>query len=386
MEAAGAGPPMDIFSHQDSLGALDRNLPLSRKLAFLYGLFKRRHPFLDRVAVALYDPAADEVRTYLSCGEGESPLTAYRAKLSEAKSLREVLEKGRPRVVNDTDLFAGGAARHTQAIAGAGFRASYTLPLTMNEAFYGFVFFNSKGKDVFDENALVDLDMAAHLINFLIHIEISTIQTLSATVKSALKLTRERDPETGTHLARMARYSRLIAQELAPRHKLDDAFVEHVFLFSPLHDLGKIGIPDSILRKPGKLTEEEFAVMKTHTEKGKALIDDLLKNFGLDGIGYVEMLRNIALHHHETVDGKGYPRGLSSESIPIEARIVAVADVFDALTSERVYKKAWTNDAAFQRLKEMAGVKLDGECVEALLKSRQDVEFIQRTFQENTAG
>jgi len=184
----------------------------------------------------------------------------------------------------------------------------------------------------------------------------------------------------------MSRYARLIADTLASRHRLDDDYIEHVFMYSPLHDLGKIAIPDSILFKPGALDDQETEIMHTHARKGREIIDDVLVNFGLDAMQHVNILRNIAEYHHETMNGKGYPRGLRGDAIPLEARIVAVADVFDALTSRRPYKDAWTNDEAFATLKRLAGEELDAECVAALLDNREEVERIQARFRENQIG
>jgi HD-GYP domain-containing protein (c-di-GMP phosphodiesterase class II) len=184
----------------------------------------------------------------------------------------------------------------------------------------------------------------------------------------------------------MAHYAQLIARHLAQRYDFDDQFVEHIFLFSPLHDLGKISIPDRILFKPGTLSAQEYEVMKTHAQRGREIIDSLLSNYGLDSVGYVRVLRNIAEYHHEAVDGSGYPEGLRAAQIPIEARIVAVADIFDALTSRRPYKEAWSNDRGFDTLRQMAGEKLDRDCVQALIEQREEVERIQRTYQENEYG
>ena len=153
-----------------------------------------------------------------------------------------------------------------------------------------------------------------------------------------------------------------------------------------MHDIGKVGIPDKILLKPDTLTKEEFDIMKTHTIRGRELIDNIIENFGLDGINNVDVLRNIAEYHHEAVNGGGYPSGIKGDEIPLEARIVAVADVFDALTSRRPYKQAWSNDQAFATLAKMAGNQLDHDCVEALLTRREDVEEIQSRYREDAYG
>jgi HD-GYP domain-containing protein (c-di-GMP phosphodiesterase class II) len=207
-----------------------------------------------------------------------------------------------------------------------------------------------------------------------------------AAVATSSHFTHLRDPETGSHIDRMSRYARLIARAIAPRQRLDDDYVEHVFMYSPLHDIGKIAIPDRILFKPGPLDAGETAIMRTHARKGREIIDDVLGNFGLDSAQHVNILRNIAEYHHEAINGQGYPAGLKGAAIPIEARIVAVADVFDALTSRRPYKDAWSNDQAFDQLLAIAGEKLDGECVDALAANRAEVELIQAQFQENPLG
>jgi HD-GYP domain-containing protein (c-di-GMP phosphodiesterase class II) len=374
------------FDHADCFAALNEQASLQDKLDAIRSTMAARHPFIERVAVALYDAASDEVKTFLYSSDSESPLTHYQARLGDTPSLQETARRCRPRIVNDLELFADGRQRHTRALAESGYRASYTLPMMWEGVLFGFVFINAREPGVFTDAVLVELDMVAHLITLMIYNERSSIRTLSATVKSALQMTHERDPETGSHLERMARYAQLIARGLEDQYGFDDQFVEHIFLFSPLHDLGKISVPDRILLKPGRLTGQEFESMKVHAVRGRQIVDSLLRNYGLDGIGYVDMLRNIAQYHHEAVDGTGYPRGLRAEHIPIEARIVAVADVFDALTSRRPYKEPWSNERAFAKLREMAGEKLDWDCVRVLIEQREEVEKIQARYRENEFG
>jgi len=216
--------------------------------------------------------------------------------------------------------------------------------------------------------------------------EMESVHALTAAVKTSEHITHVRDTETGSHLDRMSRYSRLIAVCLADKYNLDDSYIEHILSFSTLHDIGKVGIPDSILLKPGKLTTGEFETMRTHARRGREIIDDLISNFGLGHFDYVSVLRNIAEYHHEAIDGSGYPDGKKGTQIPLESRIVAVADVFDALTSDRSYKKAWSNDEAFAMLKKMAGEKLDRDCVDAIISRRREVEEIQDQFKEDKFG
>jgi len=374
------------FAHEDALAFLGEAGSLQQRLVAAHAAARQQLPFVARIAVALYDPETSVLRTFIHSSKEASPLEHYEALLDDAPSLHEVLARRRPRVINKLLTIEDGAQEHTRRIGRAGFAASYTLPVFNAGAFVGFLFFNSYEKDVFTEQALQTLDLFGHLIALMVIREISTTETLGAALKSAGRLTHLRDPETGSHLDRMSRYSRVIARALAGRYELDDDYIEHVFMFAPLHDIGKIAIPDSILLKPGALTDDEMRVMQTHAAKGARIIDELLADFGLDQISHVEVLRNIAASHHEAVNGTGYPEGRRGAGIPLEARIVAVADVFDALTSVRPYKDAWSIDDAFAMLERMAGEKLDRDCVDALIDRRDEVEAIIIAVAENSYG
>jgi len=367
--------------HKDILSDLDSRLPIDKKLLAIHRVLKQHLDFIDRVAVALYDPKADSLKTFVSSSERPSPLVHYEARLADVWSLRDILETGRPRVVDDLAIF-GAEHLHTQKIRAEGFQSSYTLPMYIGGHFFGFVFFNSFKKAAFTPNILHQLDVFGHLVSLMVIHEIGQIQTLIAAVKSTRLMTHHRDPETGTHLDRMSGYAQLIARHIAEQFGLSDEVIEYIFLFASLHDVGKIGIPDRILLKPGNLNDEEAALMRTHAAQGLNIIDDLMADFGLAGFQHLDILRNIAQFHHETLNGTGYPNGLKDGDIPIEARIVAVADVFDALTSKRPYKEAWGNDEAFAALRKLAGIKLDADCVEALVSNRPAVEEIQQSFQE----
>lgn len=183
------------------------------------------------------------------------------------------------------------------------------------------------------------------------------------TILSLARAMEYRDWETGGHIERMATYSRLIAERLDLGPDLD---ADRIFKAAPLHDVGKIGVPDHILLKPSSLTESEFHEMQRHAEIGYEILKDCKGE--ILRLGSV-----IALTHHERLDGSGYPRGLKGEEIPLAGRIVAVADVFDALTTSRPYKKAWGFDAGFANLKEEAGRLYDADCVAAFLDLHDQV-------------
>ena len=183
-----------------------------------------------------------------------------------------------------------------------------------------------------------------------------------------------RDPETGGHIQRMAHYSRLIARQLG----LSAADQEMIFVASPMHDVGKIATPDAILLKPGKLTDAEFSVMRGHARHGY----DLLA--GSDA-PMLQVGAEIAHTHHEKFDGSGYPQGLVGEAIPLFGRIVAAADVFDALTSARPYKRAWPLEDAKEFLMQGKGSHFDPACVDAFVAAWDEVLTIQQQFKDTEA-
>lgn len=182
-----------------------------------------------------------------------------------------------------------------------------------------------------------------------------------------------RDNETGLHIIRMSKISELLGR----KYGLSNYECDLLLNASPMHDIGKIGIPDNILLKPGKFEPEEWEVMKTHAEIGADIL-----NLRGDSTDLMRMAHDIALYHHEKWDGSGYPKGLSGEAIPLTARIVAIADVFDALTSERPYKKAWPVDEAIQYMRDQRGKHFDPKLLDIFLDHLDTVMAIRARHAE----
>jgi putative two-component system response regulator len=198
---------------------------------------------------------------------------------------------------------------------------------------------------------------------------IVALENRNLIVFSLAKLAESRDPETGAHLERIREYSRELAEHLAQFDELaseiDADFIRAIFLTSPLHDIGKVGIPDNVLLKPGRLTSEEFEIMKQHTTIGQQTLQAALS--ACPNAGYLRLARDIAAAHHEKYDGTGYPHGLAGDDIPLSARIVALADVYDALTTKRVYKEAFSHEVAREIIVEESGKHFDPRVVDAFL-------------------
>ncbi|MFW5425925.1 MAG: HD-GYP domain-containing protein [Methylophagaceae bacterium] len=206
-------------------------------------------------------------------------------------------------------------------------------------------------------------------------VELATKQIVSREQETLLCLAKAgeyRDEETGNHVIRMAKYSRQIAEELGMSDEECD-FLEYA---APMHDIGKIGIPDGILLKPGKLNPPEWEIMQQHAEIGHDILVDSQSK-------YMQMGAVIALTHHEKFDGSGYPKGLKGLTIPLIGRIVAVADVYDALISARPYKMAWPVEEALDYLKQQSGKHFDPECIDAFFKRLETIRNIEIEYADN---
>jgi putative two-component system response regulator len=211
---------------------------------------------------------------------------------------------------------------------------------------------------------------------------ILSLESRDLVIFSLARLAEARDPETGAHLERIREYCRVISRHLAGQSKfraqVDGNFVQLLYLTSPLHDIGKVGIPDAILLKPGRLTTEEFEIMKQHSVIGGETLHAAAVAY--PSAKYLQMARDIAISHHEKYDGSGYPYGLRGEEIPLCGRIVAISDVYDALTTARVYKPAYSHDVARNIILEGRGKHFDPDIVEAFLANEEEILEIKGRF------
>ena len=222
-----------------------------------------------------------------------------------------------------------------------------------------------------DKSAYLEREVALRTL------EVQAIQDV--TIMAMTSLAETRDNETGNHIRRTQLYVKALAERLRnhPRFEavLNERMIELLYKSAPLHDIGKIGIPDSILLKPGKLTVEEFEVMKTHTTLGRKAIEDAERRLGMR-VAILSVSKEIAYSHQEKWDGSGYPQGLAGDQIPVSAHLMAVADVYDALINKRVYKAAFSHDQTCSTIVKGKGTHFDPDMVDAFVDIAEDFRSI----------
>lgn len=244
---------------------------------------------------------------------------------------------------------------------------------------------------IFPETLISSIAVTVLVLGVYLNLEDPALGELSRyhseTVMGFANLIENRDNSTGGHIKRTSMYVQLIAEELRDSGKYKDIltkdYLNNLIKAAPMHDIGKIAIPDAILQKPGKLTEEEFAIMKSHAAKGAGIIQETFQKLGDEE--YFHIAYQVACYHHEKWNGKGYPEGLKEEEIPLCARIMAVADVFDAISEKRCYRDAMPLEKCFTIIREGIGQDFDPVIAQAFLDIREKVEQVHREFAENRA-
>jgi HD-GYP domain-containing protein (c-di-GMP phosphodiesterase class II) len=286
---------------------------LTQRLHLLHAKLLETVPNVDRIACALYDQDEDLLKTFINSTRAGSAITGYEYKLSDSQALSAMAASGEFRVLDNIEQAMQSNTAHSRWLREQGYRSSFTVPIYDGGSLTGFVFFDSLRPTTFTAQVQRDLVLYTNLITMAIASELSALRAVLNATRVAREMTEVRDFETGAHLERMARYSRVIAQAVSPGAGMDDEFVEHVYMFSALHDIGKIGIPDKVLLKPGKLDPDERAIIETHVDKGVRIIDRIIGIGAREHMPDSTVLRNIVHCHHEYLDGSGYPRQLKGD-------------------------------------------------------------------------
>lgn len=241
---------------------------------------------------------------------------------------------------------------------------------------------------IFPETLISSIGVTFFVLGVYMNLEAPALKELSRyhseVVMGFANLIENRDDNTGGHIKRTSKYVELIAEELRQKGQYTEVltkdYMNNLVKAAPMHDIGKISVPDSILQKPGKLTDEEFAIMKFHAENGGKIIQETFQHLGSED--YLKMAYEVARFHHEKWNGKGYPEGLKRKEIPLCARIMAVADVFDAVSEKRCYREAMPLDKCFEIIENGSGQDFDPIIVEAFLDIKSKVEEIHTSFEK----
>ena len=280
---------------------------IGKRIIKLHREISSKFPELSRMAVAVYDRDEGTLRTFVDSTVGHEPIKHHLVALEDVPSLKALADERRPRIIDDLKELEGSSSAHSRWLLDEGFRSSYTLPLFADDALIGFLFFDADVPRYFDHIVIETMRVYSDLIGSVLLSEIAPLYTLRGALHTAQSLTHKRDIETSQHILRMSHYAHLLAQKLSPDLDLSDEYVNYVLQYAPMHDIGKVGIPDEILLKPGKLTPDEFEVIKTHVQIGLDVVDMLEKEFNLGGFGHLEVLRNTIGCHHETLGWIGLP-------------------------------------------------------------------------------
>ncbi|UYP00153.1 HD domain-containing protein [Oceanotoga sp. DSM 15011] len=295
-------------------------------------------------------------------------------------------EKDNYRIINDLEKHFNtiNKSQSTFLLLKEGIKSSLTAPIFFDGKCYGFIFFSSKDKNSYNEDHKKFAKKIVYTLKQNIYSHFIVQQMIAATASGFVKIVEGKDNETGNHIVRVSNYSRIIAKEIAKEDKkMTPDKIREIYLFSPLHDMGKVGIPDGILLKPGKLTKEEFEIMKKHVNIGTKILTNMnqkLKSF--INYDFLNTAIEITSDHHERYDGSGYPKGKKGKEISMSGRIVAIADVFDALTSKRPYKEAFSIEESLDIIKNETGTHFDPLVFEAFLKNMDEIKNIYEKYKE----
>ncbi len=369
--------PNNMATAMEPLAAQGKTTCLNKQLKQIHKRIQRQYPFVSCVEVA-FNSTFEQPSLVVHAASCHTSLESFLIPDIHCNSNNNLVNT---EVIDDLSAFSGDEKAIEKVTAVTGFQSGLSIPLFVDNQCQGFTFFIAQEKNCFTPEIIERLNVYARVISQVISEQDSNTHSLPSAIASVLQLNNINKSESPSHLQRVAHYSRLIVENSSYRPNLSDEWVEHLFLFAPLHDIGKIFISDDILMKPGRLTDEEFQQIKTHTLKGRNIIDHMISSFGYrEETHHTNMLRNIITLHHEAIDGSGYPYGLKGNEIPLEARIVAVADVLDALMSKRIYKEAWSIEQTLAKLQQMAGSRLEAEFVDILELHQTELLNIRKRF------
>lgn len=368
---------------------LSENIPSITLEDFLPALKQLIEPIVsfERIALAFLDRSGDVIAESAISSQKPILLEAGFVEGIDGTSLGKLVSSRRGRIITDLESHYRevNQSRATELLLEEGMRSSLTVPLIFNDTCIGFLFLSSTSPRRFNAEHLAAVYHLVQIYKQSLYYQHLLQQLLAETSEAFVRLMEKKDNETSLHILRMTRYSHLIAREYLQQNPGEQParFVREIMWFAPLHDIGKVGIPDSILLKPGPLTKDEFAVMRSHVDMGVSVIKGI--SAGISRVLDMNLMKTaieLVETHHEKFDGSGYPQGLAGENIPLSGRIIAAADVFDALTSRRPYKEAWPVERALKVIREETGRHFCPKVIKAMEAVLPDILGVYEKYKE----
>ncbi|WP_305372293.1 HD-GYP domain-containing protein [Photobacterium leiognathi] len=358
------------------------NLTLKQKLDHLNTLIQDWYPDYVGFAIAMLDNDNNLYSVYRSQGYGVK-FPDFIEAIHKSSRLSTLRETRSPDIIDDMTCHLPSIKHIHQTLIRKSCLSSMATPIyNKNDEFVGIMFINARIPYFFRQN-LNFFNTISLIASLFINDDLNVKRSFHNIIKTILLISHHKDPETQNHLKRVAEYSRLIALYLGKRKLCNGHFIDAVYHYADMHDIGKYMIPDEILFSTKIYTPEERQIMNEHPELGYQLILKTLKQWGGITDDNLKIILNIIRHHHERFDGDGFPLKLKGEDIPLEARIVTVADVTDALLSHRPYKKPWPLSDVIKYLQEGSGKQFDPLCVEAITKNMAKASQIQNQYPDH---
>jgi len=353
---------------------------LNKQLVEVLKQVKSELPQIERLSFVLYDHDTSLLKTYADSSHSyEDTFHRYECTLDKLPSLKECADNHCNRKISDFDHELEHPTTHNQWLKKQGFKSSYASPTYLNNKLIGFIFINANRPDFFENDVCEYLFPYIHLVQQAATWEYEIINTIFHAANSIIGRQPRHVLQLKNHQKRMHYYSTVIANSVSSIYKLNDEDVENIILFSRFHDIGKLSLSSNLLQKNSELTHVEKEKIRQHIEKGITIIDDIISKNGCYYHASLNILKNIISFHQEKLNGTGYPYGLKENNVPISARIINVANIFDALTSHRPYKQACSVPFALLELEKMVSQgEIDKHCVNAL---RQNQVFLSKIIQ-----
>lgn len=341
-------------------------------------------PELQRISFAVYNPKKDSIKTCADSASNSHEFMHYEQPLIHLPSLQQSKQSRSLRVIDNLPHKLNRHSRHNQWLLKQKYCSSLVMPIFNQDTFIGFLFCNASVSHYFSQQILERLQPYFSLIQDAICRDYAFIQHLIEQVHQVEAHSTTHSQHTKAHKERIGRYARIIAQEVAQQYALDNELIDLISRFATCHDLGKLNLPHELLQQSSPLSNSERKLIDSHIESGVDLLNDIVNQLGTPHHSCLAILREIMAYQYEFLDGSGYPFGLNHDQIPIPARIVSVANIFDALTTHRPYKQARSIPHALLELEIMVSHgKLDPHCLNALRNHQDTINTIIQQFPEH---